>query len=160
MNVRFLNTGYFDNNIFVELTQTCTTRQECVLSDGSYAYCSYGHCECPMNHHPAGDLVRCVQSVNLDDACETNENCNYTSAGCYNNICKCIPDFVKINRRTCLKGTYFTFVRGCHHSTDHHLLLVHIFLSSFATLNALKSIVYCLFENERYTFVRHIHNIT
>lgn len=84
--------------------QTCKTSQECILFDGTHAYCSDGHCGCPINHHPATDLIHCVPSVDIGDVCENDENCNYTSAECFNKTCRCIPDYVKINKRSCLKG--------------------------------------------------------
>ncbi|CAG9769612.1 unnamed protein product [Ceutorhynchus assimilis] len=91
------------------LDDFCRTDANCVLEDGSYAYCTDGQCTCNIGLTPSLDKKHCIIVRNLAENCTNDEQCSFIGNSVCREVCRCSVGFVvNRNRTACLKAaTYF-----------------------------------------------------
>ncbi|ENN79326.1 prion-like-(Q/N-rich) domain-bearing protein 25 isoform X1 [Dendroctonus ponderosae] len=93
----------------VLLDDFCRTDANCILEDGTYAFCTDGQCECNIGLRPSADRKRCVNVRNLGQNCSDDYQCSFIGNSVCREICRCAVGYVvSRNETTCLKAaTYF-----------------------------------------------------
>ncbi|XP_008549688.1 prion-like-(Q/N-rich) domain-bearing protein 25 [Microplitis demolitor] len=85
---------------------TCTNNDNCILNE-TYVdlICQDKFCSCPEGYHYAPNKNACIKSAKeLNDACETNDNClTVPNSRCIDKQCTC-PDNNFVNNNECLLG--------------------------------------------------------
>lgn len=91
------------------LEDFCRTDANCMLEDGSYAYCTDGQCECNIGLRPSADKKRCIESKTLGQNCTDNYQCSFIENSVCREVCRCgVGYVVSRNISACLKAaTYF-----------------------------------------------------
>ncbi|EEZ98472.1 neurogenic locus Notch protein [Tribolium castaneum] len=59
----------------VRLGEVCMVHDNCLLSDGTYAFCVAGVCTCRKNEAPSPDKTLCLGSRNLGQPCKSDKEC-------------------------------------------------------------------------------------
>ncbi|XP_044259706.1 multiple epidermal growth factor-like domains protein 11 isoform X2 [Tribolium madens] len=59
----------------IKLGEVCMVDQNCLLSDGQYAFCVAGICTCRKDETPSPDRTLCLGSRNLGEPCKSDKEC-------------------------------------------------------------------------------------
>ncbi|KAL1500902.1 hypothetical protein ABEB36_006321 [Hypothenemus hampei] len=91
------------------LEDFCRSDANCVLEDGSYAFCADGQCQCNIGLRPTLDRKHCVIARALGENCTDDYQCSFTANSVCRDVCRCSIDYViSRNNTACLKAaTYF-----------------------------------------------------
>ncbi|XP_060525047.1 multiple epidermal growth factor-like domains protein 10 [Cylas formicarius] len=91
------------------LDDFCQTDANCILGDGTFAFCADGQCSCNLKQQPSADKLSCIETRNLGESCSDNNQCSLTENAICREVCRCAAGYVlSRNRTACLKAaTYF-----------------------------------------------------
>lgn len=90
---------------FKVLEDFCRSDGNCVLADGTKAYCTDGQCQCNIGLRPTLDRTRCVVARNLGQTCQNDYECSFIDNASCREVCRCSVGYaVSRNQTTCLKG--------------------------------------------------------
>jgi hypothetical protein len=75
------------------LTSNCVTE---------FTTCVKGQCQCPLNYHSNWERNRCIRNVDLEEKCESHQECIAENSICYG-VCRCrVNHLMSDDRKRCL----------------------------------------------------------
>lgn len=116
--------AHFFYNICYEnayIGEICEVNNNCFIrSRDIEAYCEYGHCICPPQHHPIDGGKDCVPTSELYGPCLSTSSCITDNSECTHygtySFCNCKQDFVNsYDNTSCIEVAKY-LGRGCKES--------------------------------------------
>ncbi|KAJ8972205.1 hypothetical protein NQ317_019830 [Molorchus minor] len=103
----------------IRLGDYCQTSANCLLKDSTFGNCVDGKCECKFDKQmPTEDAMSCVDSKNLGEPCDNNDQCSFILDAICRVTCRCSSGFVMSrDENKCLKAAT-TFFEQCQENAQ------------------------------------------